>query len=56
MTYHNEPFDRAVDYLSKLLGIGSLCAFRQAGYCLTMEVHVNFLYEASRSNQLEQLQ
>lgn len=56
MTYHNVRFGRAVDYLRDLLGIGSLCALSRAGSCLTMEVHVHTLYEASRSNVLEQVQ
>ena len=32
------------------------CALSQASSCLTMEVNVHTLYEASRCNELEQLQ
>lgn len=45
MAYYNVLFDRGVDHVYDLLGIGAEYVRTAAGSCFTMEVHLNYLNE-----------
>lgn len=45
MAYYNVLFDRALDHVYDLLGIGVAYASSGQGSCFTLEVHVNYLSE-----------
>lgn len=45
MAFYNVLFDRAVDHMYDLLGIGEAYVQAGQGSCFTMEVHVNYLSE-----------
>ena len=45
MAYYSVLFDRGVDHVYDLLGIGADYVRTQAGSCFTMEVHINYLNE-----------
>lgn len=45
MAYYNVLFDRGVDHVYDLLGIGAEYVRKEAGSCFTMEVHLNYLSE-----------
>ncbi len=45
MAYYSVLFDRGVDHVYDLLGIGAEYVRTDAGSCFTMEVHLNYLNE-----------
>lgn len=45
MAFYNVAFDRALDHVYDLLGIGADYAAEGGGSCFAMEVHVNYLQE-----------
>lgn len=45
MAYYSVLFDRGVDHVYDLLGIGAEYVRTEAGSCFTMEVHLNYLSE-----------
>jgi len=45
MAYYNVLFDRGVDHVYDLIGIGAEYVRESAGSCFTMEVHLNYLSE-----------
>lgn len=45
MAFYHVMFDRAVDHVYDLLGIGAEYVSASDGSCFTMEVHVNYLNE-----------
>lgn len=45
MAYYNVLFDRALDHVFDLLGIGEGYVTSADGSCFTMEIHVNYLKE-----------
>jgi len=45
MAFYNVLFDRGVDHVYDLLGIGAEYVRQGGGSCFTMEVHVNYLNE-----------
>ena len=45
MAYYSVLFDRGVDHVYDLLGIGAEYVRNEAGSCFTMEVHLNYLSE-----------
>jgi acyl-CoA thioester hydrolase len=45
MAFYNVLFDRGVDHVYDLLGIGAEYVREQNGSCFTMEVHLNYLNE-----------
>ncbi|MGD8829093.1 MAG: thioesterase family protein [Pseudomonadales bacterium] len=47
MAYYNVLFDRGVDHVYDLIGIGEQYVHEQQGSCFTMEVHVNYLSEVT---------
>lgn len=47
MAFYNVIFDRGVDHVYDLLGIGAEYARSGQGSCFTMEVHLNYLSELS---------
>ena len=47
MAFYNVLFDRGVDHVYDLLGIGEAYARSGVGSCFTLEVHLNYLSELS---------
>ncbi len=45
MAFYNVLFDRGVDHVYDMIGIGADHVRTQNGSCFTMEVHVNYLNE-----------
>ncbi|MFW6093605.1 MAG: thioesterase family protein [Pseudomonadota bacterium] len=45
MAYYHVVFDRALDHVYDLLGVGADYTARGAGACFTLEVHVTYLAE-----------
>jgi acyl-CoA thioester hydrolase len=45
MAFYNVAFDRALDHVYDLLGIGADYVAEGGGSCFTVEVHVNYLQE-----------
>ncbi len=45
MAFYNLAFDRGVDHVYDLLGIGADYARSGEGSCFTLEIHVNYLQE-----------
>ncbi len=45
MAYYNLIFDRALDHVYDLLGVGADYVTAGGGSCFTLEVHVNYLQE-----------
>jgi acyl-CoA thioester hydrolase len=45
MAFYNLLFDRALDHVYDLLGVGEQYVANADGSCFTMEIHVNYLQE-----------
>lgn len=52
MAYYSVLFDRGVDHVYDLLGIGAEYVRSEAGSCFTMEVHLNYLNELTLNDQV----
>ncbi|MCR9262005.1 MAG: thioesterase family protein [Pseudomonadaceae bacterium] len=52
MAFYNVIFDRGVDHVYDLLGIGAAYAQSGQGSCFTMEVHLNYLSELSLGDRV----
>ena len=50
LAFYHVLFDRAVDHVYDLLGIGADYATTGGGSCFTLEVHVNYLSELMRDD------
>ncbi|MEM8767165.1 MAG: thioesterase family protein [Pseudomonadota bacterium] len=50
MAFYNVLFDRAVDHMYDLLGIGEAYAREGGGSCFTLQAHVNYLNELSQGD------
>ncbi len=52
MAFYNVLFDRAVDHVYDLLGIGEAYARGGAGSCFTLEAHLNYLSEVALEDRV----
>jgi acyl-CoA thioester hydrolase len=52
MAFYNVLFDRGVDHVYDLLGIGADYVREADGSCFTMEVHVSYLSELTGADQV----
>lgn len=52
MAYYNVAFDRALDHIYDLLGVGEQYVAAGAGSFFTMEVHVNYIRELVRGDPI----
>lgn len=53
MAFYNVIFDRGVDHVYDMLGIGAEYARSGQGSCFTMEVHLHYLSELSLGDEVE---
>jgi acyl-CoA thioester hydrolase len=53
MAFYNVIFDRGVDHVYDMLGIGADYARSGKGSCFTMEVHLHYLSELSLDDEVE---
>jgi len=52
MAFYNLAFDRALDHVYDLLGIGAEHVAAGGGSCFTLETHVNYLQELLRGDPI----
>ena len=52
MAFYNVVFDRGVDHLFDMIGIGTDYAEGGVGSCFTLEVHVSYIQEVGRGDPL----
>ncbi|MFM8354512.1 MAG: thioesterase family protein [Gammaproteobacteria bacterium] len=52
MAFYNVAFDRALDHVYDLLGIGAEYVRTGGGSCFTAEVHVNYVQELLRDDPI----
>lgn len=52
MAFYNVAFDRALDHVYDLLGIGAEYVRTGRGSCFTAEVHVNYVQELMRDDPI----
>lgn len=52
MAFYNVAFDRGVDHLFDMVGIGADYAASGVGSCFTLEVHVSYIQELMRNDPI----
>lgn len=53
LAYYHVIFDRGVDYVFDLLGVGQTYTEKNLGSCFALEVHVHYLQELSLDDELD---
>ena len=53
MAYYNVIFDHGVDHFYDLLNVGAAYASSGVGSCFTLEVHLHYVQELKRGDQVE---
>lgn len=52
MAFYNVAFDRGVDHLFDMVGVGAAYAESGLGSCFTLEVHVTYIQELMRNDPI----
>jgi len=52
MAFYNVAFDRGVDHLFDMVGVGAAYAASGEGSCFTLEVHVTYIQELMRNDPI----